>query len=154
KAVAGDLVDFNRQVGPNGATGEVDVETTRAIIEVTTRRTGKLKQIQKLLSHPDMNPLGKPVILFAPNYGRTATGEEAMPKPFALISSSDIKAQEFFDVLRASGGVTEDTSALAGRISRGEQHVWVSLDNSLLKDYEADALALISQKLKGKPCSS
>ena len=34
---------------------------------------GKLKQIQKLLSHPDMNPLGKPVILFAPNYGRTAT---------------------------------------------------------------------------------
>ena len=72
-AVAGDLVDFNRKVGPNGATGEVDVETTRAIIEVTTRRTGKLKQLQKLLSHPDMNPLGKPVILFAPNYGRTAT---------------------------------------------------------------------------------
>jgi hypothetical protein len=73
QAVAGDLVDFNRKVGPNGATGEVDVETNRAIIEVTTRRTGKLKQIQKLLSHPDMNPLGKPVILFAPNYGRTAT---------------------------------------------------------------------------------
>ena len=24
-------------------------------------------------SHPDMNPLGKSVILFAPNYGRTAT---------------------------------------------------------------------------------
>ena len=49
------------------------METNRAIIEVTTRRTGKLQQIQKLLSHPDMNPLGKPVILFAPNYGRTAT---------------------------------------------------------------------------------
>ena len=72
-AVAGDWIDFNRQVGPKGATGEVDVETTRAIIEVTTQRTGKLKQLQKLLSHPDMNPLGKPVILFAPNYGRTAT---------------------------------------------------------------------------------
>ena len=73
RAVAGDLVDFNRKVGPNGATGEVDVETGRAIIEVTTRRTGKLKQIQKLLSHPDMNPSGKSVILFAPNYGRSAT---------------------------------------------------------------------------------
>ena len=73
RAVAGDLVDFNRKVGPNGATGEVDVETSRAIIEVTTRRTGKLKQVQKLLSHPDMNPSGKPVILFAPNYGRSAT---------------------------------------------------------------------------------
>ena|SRR2546425_205299 len=59
-AVAGDLVDFNRKVGPHGATGEVDVETTRAIIEVTKQRTGKLKQLQKLLSHPDMNPLGKP----------------------------------------------------------------------------------------------
>jgi hypothetical protein len=43
RAIAGDLVDFNRQVEPNGATGEVDVETTRAIIEVTARRTGKLK---------------------------------------------------------------------------------------------------------------
>jgi hypothetical protein len=77
-----------------------------------------------------------------------------MPKPFALISSSDIKAQEFFDVLRASGGVIEDASALAGAHLRGEQHVWVSLDHSLLKDYEADAIALISQKLKGKPWSS
>ena len=77
-----------------------------------------------------------------------------MPKPFALISSSDIKAQAFFDVLRASGGVIEDASALAGRISRGEQHVWVSLDNGLLKDYEADEIALISQKLKGTPSSS
>ena len=72
-AVAGDLVDFNRQVGPNGATGEVDVETHRALIEVTTRRAGQLKQIRQLLSPPDMHPLGKPVMLFAPNYGRTAT---------------------------------------------------------------------------------
>ena len=77
-----------------------------------------------------------------------------MPKPFALIASSDIKAQAFCDVLRASGGVIEDASALAGRLSRGEQHVWVALDHRLRKDYEADAIALIRQKLKGKPCSS
>ena len=31
KAVAGDVVDFNRKVGPNGATGEVDVETTSVL---------------------------------------------------------------------------------------------------------------------------
>lgn len=73
QTVADDLLDFDRKVGPHGATGEIDVETSRAIIEVTTRRTGKLKQIQKLLSHPDMNPLGKSVILFAPHYGHTAT---------------------------------------------------------------------------------
>jgi hypothetical protein len=75
RAVAGDLVDLNRKIGPNGATGEVDVETSRAIIEVTTRRAGKLRQIQKLLSHPDMNPSGKPVILFAPDYGPSATAD-------------------------------------------------------------------------------
>jgi hypothetical protein len=38
QAVEADLVDFNRKVGPEGAIGEVDVETSKAIIEVTTRR--------------------------------------------------------------------------------------------------------------------
>jgi len=76
-----------------------------------------------------------------------------MPKPFALISSSAMKAQEFFDILRAVGGVVEDANALEGRISRGEKHVWIALDNSLLKDYEANEVELISQKLGGKPQS-
>jgi hypothetical protein len=73
KAVEADLVDFNRKVGPEGAIGEVDVETSKAIIEVTTRRSGKSRQIKKLLTNPAMNPAGKPVILFAPNYGPHAT---------------------------------------------------------------------------------
>ena len=73
KAVAADLVDFNRKVGPEGAIGEVDVETSKAIIEVTTRRSGKSRQMKKLLANPAMNPAGKPVILFAPNYGPYAT---------------------------------------------------------------------------------
>jgi len=73
KAVAADLVDFNRKVGPEGAIGEVDVETRKAIIEVTTRRSGKSRQMRKLLANPAMNPAGKPVILFAPNYGPHAT---------------------------------------------------------------------------------
>jgi hypothetical protein len=73
KAVEADLVDFNRKVGPEGAIGEVDVETSKAIIEVTTRRSGKSRQIKKLLANPAMNPAGKPIILFAPNYGPHAT---------------------------------------------------------------------------------
>ena len=73
KAVEADLVDFNRKVGPEGAIGEVDVETSKAIIEITTRRSGKSRQIRKLLADPTMNPVGKPVILFAPNYGPRAT---------------------------------------------------------------------------------
>jgi len=63
-----DLVGFNKAVGLNGEIGEIDVETSNAIIEVTTQTARKLKQIQKLISNPDMNPLKKPVILYAPNY--------------------------------------------------------------------------------------
>ena len=76
-----------------------------------------------------------------------------MPKPFALVSSSDIKGQAFLDVVRAVGGVIEDAKALPGRISQGERHVWVTLDNSLLNEYEADEIELIRQKLGGRPQS-
>ncbi|PHJ62773.1 hypothetical protein VF14_26985 [Nostoc linckia z18] len=62
------LVSFNKVVGLNGEIGEIDVETSNAIIEVTTQTARKLKQIQKLISNPDLNPLKKPVILYAPNY--------------------------------------------------------------------------------------
>jgi hypothetical protein len=76
-----------------------------------------------------------------------------MPKPFALVSSSDIKRQAFLDVVRAVGGVIEDAKALQGRISQGERHVWVVRDNSLLNEYEADEIELIQQKLGGRPQS-
>ncbi|MBD2519177.1 hypothetical protein H6G93_30300 [Nostoc sp. FACHB-973] len=66
-----DLVSFNKLVGLNGEIGEIDVETSNAIIEVTTQTARKLKQIQKLISNPDLNPLKKPVILYAPNYKLT-----------------------------------------------------------------------------------
>jgi len=65
------LVNFNKQVGPNGAIGEIDVETTKAIVEVTTQTSRKLKQIQKFISDPDLNPLSKAIILYAPNYKNT-----------------------------------------------------------------------------------
>lgn len=76
-----------------------------------------------------------------------------MPKPFALVSGREINVQEFFDVLRELGGVIEDADALAGRLSQGDKHVWVSLDNSLLNEYEAAEIKQISQKLGGKPQS-
>jgi hypothetical protein len=76
-----------------------------------------------------------------------------MPKPFALVSSSDIKERAFLDVVQEVGGVIEDADALQGRISQGERHVWVALDNSLLNEYEADEVELIHQKLGGRPQS-
>ncbi|MHC5733027.1 MAG: hypothetical protein ACYTXY_55150, partial [Nostoc sp.] len=48
-----DLVGFNKAVGLNGEIGEIDVEISNAIIEVTTQTARKLKQIQKLISNPD-----------------------------------------------------------------------------------------------------
>ncbi|MBD2774742.1 hypothetical protein [Iningainema tapete] len=63
-----ELISFNKEVGLNGSIGEIDVETVNAIIEVTTQTSRKLKQIQKLISNLDLNPLNKAVILYAPNY--------------------------------------------------------------------------------------
>ncbi len=67
------VIDFERKVGPNGSVGEVDVETGKAIVEVTTTPRGKLGQIQKLIADRQINPDGKPVILYGPNYGAAAT---------------------------------------------------------------------------------
>ncbi len=52
--------------------GEIDVEVPQAIIEVTTETSGKLPQLQKYFT-PLFNPGGKPVILFAPDYGGAAS---------------------------------------------------------------------------------
>ena len=76
-----------------------------------------------------------------------------MPVPFALISSSEITAEEFLAVLREAGGAIENAAALAGRVSLHDKHVWVSLDNRLLKEYEADEMVLVTQKLEGPPQS-
>lgn len=52
--------------------GEIDVETGGAIIEVTTMKAGKADQISRMSNDPGLNPLGKPVILYAPRYSRNA----------------------------------------------------------------------------------
>ncbi len=65
-------ISFNKEVGLNDSIGEIDVETALGIVEVTTQTSRKLKQIQKLISNPDLNPGHKPVILYAPNYKITS----------------------------------------------------------------------------------
>ena len=72
KAVEDDVVDCNSKVGLDGSRGAVDGETPKAIMEVTTRRAGKSKQMRKLLADPAMNPAQKPVIFLAPHYGAHA----------------------------------------------------------------------------------
>lgn len=64
-AIRDNVWDFNRKVGPNGSKGEVDIETQKAIVEVTRGRAdGKYKQTTQTLRDPEVNPDGKPVILY------------------------------------------------------------------------------------------
>jgi hypothetical protein len=79
QAVCADLVRFNAEVLRRSLSSftakvryrpitDIDVETTRAIIEVTTQADagGKVAQLQELLG-PEANPQGKPVLYFMPN---------------------------------------------------------------------------------------
>jgi hypothetical protein len=87
-----DVISFNKEFGPNASIGEIDVETPDAIIEVTRAERGKLRQIRKLMGNPQLNPAGKPVILYAPNYLQTAgkdvsnAGAPVVRTPEALIN--------------------------------------------------------------------
>lgn len=79
--------------GDNGSIGEIDFQVNSAIIEVTESKKGKLSQIKKLISNKTMNPNGKRVILYAPNYNNTASkdienaGAEVIKNMDALIKS-------------------------------------------------------------------
>jgi RHS repeat-associated protein len=65
------LVSYGRvEIDPvlGKTTGDVDVESPNAIIEATVSTGGKAAQILKLLTNTQLNPEGKPVILYAPKY--------------------------------------------------------------------------------------
>jgi hypothetical protein len=69
------LINFNQRFGVAGKIGEIDIETADVIIETTIRGNGKLPQITNLMNNPTMNPGGKPVVLYAPNYSPLAADE-------------------------------------------------------------------------------
>ncbi len=79
KAVQKKLDDAGIKYRPNrevGAKGEIDIETDQAIIEITRQKKGKRSQVKnKYINDPDFNPGKKPVILFAPDYNRSAAKE-------------------------------------------------------------------------------
>ena len=59
---------FKQEVRVQGRlVGEIDVELETAIIEVTSGKgRKKVRQIQRLLHNRDLNPTGKPVVVFGP----------------------------------------------------------------------------------------
>ena len=71
------LQSFNKKFGPNGADGEIDVELTNAIIEVSVGlKKGKKARIQRerLLSET-LNPNQKPVIQFSKSDKRMTSAQ-------------------------------------------------------------------------------
>jgi hypothetical protein len=87
-----DIIDYNKKLGPNASIGEIDIETPHAIVEVTVQKAGKLTQVKALINDPQISPTEKPVILYAPNYLRTAgkavsdAGASVVRTPQALIN--------------------------------------------------------------------
>ncbi len=101
RTLIADVVSFQRKIYDANGTevGEIDVETSTAIIEVTTEKGRKLPQLLKDQSDPFINPDGKEVILYAPNYSHHSD------VPFA---DHDIPIartlKELFDELRLLSG--------------------------------------------------
>ncbi len=66
--------------------GEIDVETSTCIIEVTNESDGALEKLLKLKNDPRLNPEQKKVALYAPNYSQQAA-REAVEESIPVIQS-------------------------------------------------------------------
>ena len=78
-----------------------------------------------------------------------------MSEPVAIISSSQIKQDEFINLLQSLGAfIIEDSNdPFDARLSRGYQHVWIALDNRGFDQFEDDEIELFTQMLTSKPQS-
>jgi len=66
--------------------GEIDVETSTCLIEVTNARDGSLQKLLKLKHDPLLNPEQKKVVLYAPDYAPHAA-REAVEESIPVIQS-------------------------------------------------------------------
>ncbi len=57
---------------------------------LTTQTARKLKQVQKLISNSDLNPLNKPVILYAPNYKFTPAQDIIATGSYVVYSQHEL----------------------------------------------------------------
>jgi hypothetical protein len=99
QAIREQVTAFRTRVGPDGSVGEVDVTTDAALIEVTTAPRGKLSQVLDYLNNREMNPDGRPVILYAPNY-RTRAAQQAIRDAGAHLVQSPEDLQRLLRQLR------------------------------------------------------
>jgi hypothetical protein len=93
-----DIIGYNKKLGPNASIGEIDIETPHAIVEVTVQNGRKLTQVKAFINDPRLNPGGKAVILYAPNYLRTV--EKAVSDAGASVARTP---EELISLLRSKG---------------------------------------------------
>lgn len=69
----------------------------------------------------------------------------------SLISNANITPVEFFAFLQQCGAVLNPDRVYDGRIDNGNLHVPIALDNSELKNFDADEIEQMSQHLGDRP---
>ena len=79
-----------------------------------------------------------------------------MSEPVALITNEVIEPGEFRAFLQQEGATLAPDNSFDGRISAGDKHVWIALDNSSLRYYDedeelADELRTLTELLGDKP---
>lgn len=73
--------------------GEIDIETSTALIEVTNASEGALEKLCQLKYNPHLNPKRKKVVLYAPQYV-PAAAREVVEEGIPIIQSLE-RLQEY-----------------------------------------------------------
>ncbi|HEU5378532.1 MAG TPA: hypothetical protein VFV38_24180 [Ktedonobacteraceae bacterium] len=95
RAQGGNVVRFDQNIdgGPNGRYGQVDVETENTIFEV---KSGKNWQGAKYndqiaeLQGPNINPQGKAVVIYAPNFKPSAVAAAQATGAIVITSQEEL----------------------------------------------------------------
>jgi hypothetical protein len=72
-------------------------------------------------------------------------------EPLLLFTDTEIKQEELIDFFGQSEAIVTLDRMLFGRISRGDQHIWIGIDSTVIKSLEIDQLEPLGRELKGKP---
>ena len=85
------VTNFNHKFGINSGNGEIDITTAKALVEVKNGKSfNAARQMKRLVTSNDLNPIGKPVIYFAPKI----SGRQFA----AAVKSADIDASKVVHV--------------------------------------------------------
>ncbi len=74
-----------------------------------------------------------------------------MSNPVSLISSAVITSDELAAFLPTVGARATPAAAFLGQLSEGNRHVWISIDNTPLEDFDQQELDVLTRLLGDIP---